>query len=1609
VPPEGPAAAISAAIIDEVTQRAAALAAPDERATLTDFVHRYYANVAVNDLRDRSVEFLSAAVYAHWQLAAVRPPGTPLVRVYTPTRQRDGWESTHTIVEIVNDDMPFLVDTVTMRLDRHGLGLHLVVHPIMRVRRDEEGRLVGLADEAGGKPESIMHVEVDRETDVDVLDATRDGLLAALGDLRAATDDWLPMLGALRRVVDDLASNPPPVGADELAEGRAFLEWMADQHFTFVGYRRYELAPHGADEALCPVGGTGLGVLRRASNDHVTALADLPPEVQRRVHEKQLLIVTKANSLATVHRPAYLDYVGVKTFDANGDVVGEHRFLGLWTSSTYTGSPIDIPVVRRKVQAVIDRAGFEPQGHDQKDLIAILENYPRDDLFQIDTDSLFDIAMGILHLQERRRVRVFVHREPYGRFVSCLVFVPRDRYTTALRLRVANLLMDAYGATEYEWNARVSESVLARLHFVLHTDTARTPDVDVAALQDRIAAATRSWADDLREALLATHGEEAGLDRFHKYSGAFPVAYQEEFGAREALADLAQLERLDAANPLAVRAGAPSAGRLDFKLYGTGEQPSLSDVLPRLRNMGVVVDDEHPFTITPPTAPASWIKYFRLRYPASTHVDAGAVQRTFEQAFLAVARGDAEDDGFNRLVLVAGLAWREVALLRAYAKYLRQLATLYSQAYIETTLAEHPDIARSLIELFVARLDPWSAGQGGDFAGALERDITTALDAVTSLDEDRILRSLFTLVRATLRTNWFQTDDDRNARPAIALKLDPGNIPDVPLPRPMFEVFVYSPRVEGVHLRSGRVARGGIRWSDRREDFRTEILDLMKAQRVKNVVIVPAGAKGGFVVKGPPPASDRDALQAEVVACYRTFIGALLDVTDNLDHGAVVPPPDVVRYDGDDPYLVVAADKGTATFSDVANEIALARGFWLGDAFASGGSAGYDHKKMGITARGAWESVKRHFRELGLDPKRDEFTVAGIGDMSGDVFGNAMLLSPHLRLVAAFDHRHVFLDPDPDPAVSFAERQRMYSLPRSSWDDYDRALLSEGGGVYPRTAKSVPVSAQVRARLGLDASVEALTPMELIKAVLRAPVDLLFNGGIGTYVKAHTESNADVGDKANDALRVDGGELRARVVVEGGNLGFTQRGRIEYALAGGNINTDAIDNSAGVDTSDHEVNIKILLDGITRTGELSIGARNALLAEMTDEVAALVLRDNYRQNRALTNAGAQSAGMVDVHTRFIQDLQREGLLDLQVEQLPDEETLAERSRNGTGLTTPELAVLLAYAKISVEDELLRSSVPDDVDFGPSLERYFPAPLQERYHDEIHAHPLRREIVATALVNAMVNRAGSTFAFRLAQETGANPADIVRAHEVSWRVFDQESLWRAIEALDHEVPAETQTEMYLESRKLVERASRWFVRNRRRPLPVASTVEYFRDRVARVSAVLPDALLGSEREWLEHETAVLASRGVPTPIASRVATLESLYTALDITDLAEQSGRDVEHVTAVYATVGDHLHVDWLRDRIVELPRDDRWHALARLALREDAYGEHRAVTAAVLAGTDPGFDAETAFKVWAAGNRPRVDRVLSILDDIRAHGVFDIGTLSVALRELRSLEPESRR
>jgi glutamate dehydrogenase len=1170
------------------------------------------------------------------------------------------------------------------------------------------------------------------------------GIEAVLRDVRKAVDDWQAMRERLAEAVEELRGDPPPVSSDELAEAVQFLEWLRDDHFTFLGFRCYDLEEQDGDEVLVARPETGLGILRDAPRS-VKRFSEQPPQVQRLAHVPEALMLTKANSKATVHRPSYMDYVGIKRFGPDGSPAGEWRFLGLYTSSVYTGTPWDIPVVRRKVEDVLDRAGLPADDHAAKDLRAVLESYPRDELFEITTDELHDIAMGIVGLQERKQVRLFQRCDRFGRYHSCLVFVPRDRYTTETRLRMQDVLAEVFDATSVDNSVRLSESVLARVHFIVHVPGA-TQVPDLEDLEQRLAETTRTWADDLGQALHDELGEERGTSLLRRYAGAFPPGYRDDHRAPVGVVDICRLEALGS-DDLSVSLYRPveeAADGLRLKLYRSGSAVMLSDVLPRLEHMGVAVTDERPYEISPAGGSPRWIYDFGLRHPRFAEVPVERIQPVFVEAFLKVWNHEVEDDGLNRLVLDPGLPWHDVALLRAYSKYLRQAATQFSEAYMQRALVMHPHIAALLRDLFAARFDPDRRDE--DRSAAVVEEIEAALEGVDSLDEDRILRSFLHLLQATLRTNaYLRGADDGAGRTHLSLKLDPSKIPGLPRPLPAYEIFVYSPRTEGVHLRGGRVARGGLRWSDRREDFRTEVLGLVKAQNIKNAVIVPVGAKGGFVLKAPP--ANRQELRDEVEECYRTFIRGLLDVTDNIVGEDVVPPDGVVRYDGDDPYLVVAADKGTATFSDTANALALERGFWLGDAFASGGSAGYDHKAMGITARGAWESVRHHFREMGVDVDSEAFTCVGIGDMSGDVFGNAMLLSEHIRLVAAFDHRHVFIDPDPDAARSFAERARLFDLPRSSWDDYDREALSPGGGVWSRSAKSIALPDEARAALDVEA--ETLTPDELIQAILRAPVDLLFNGGIGTFVKAREERHAEVGDKTTDRVRIDAVELRAKVVGEGGNLGFTQRGRVQYALAGGRINTDAIDNAAGVHTSDHEVNIKVLLDALVADGELTGKQRDALLVEMTDEVAAAVLRSNDQQNRALSRSCVHALSMADVLRRYLHHLEEEGHLDREIEHLPDDETLVERRNDGRGLTRPEFAILLATTKTALYGELLESDVCEDPWLARALQAYFPRILQERYADEIRAHRLSREIIATQVANKVVNQSGTTFLFRIA--------------------------------------------------------------------------------------------------------------------------------------------------------------------------------------------------------------------------------------------------------------------
>ena len=1564
-------------------------------AQVEEFVRQYYRWIPPEDLTGRAEIDLYGAAVAHWAFARRRKPGEASVRIYNPVFEQHGWQSTHTVVEVVSDDMPFLVDSLGMAVQRRDYGIHLFVHPVMRVTRDQDGELQQVlpAHDELGEPESVIHIEIDRQTEKTALDALKDDLLRVLGDVRAAVEDWPRMQEQARALAASLDDPPPPVEDFERLEANALLEWLADDHFVFLGYREYELATEDGEEVLRALPDTGLGILRRRRGARATKFGHLSARARALVRAPRLLILTKANSRATVHRNAHLDYIGIKRFDAEGNVVGERRFLGLYTSASYKARPHEIPLLRHKTKAVLARAAFPPGSHDEKALVDILEGLPRDELFQVGEDELYELAMAIHALNGRPRVRLFVRRDAYERFLSCLVFLPRERFNTQNRERIGAILREAFRAESVDFSLNLAESVLVRIHFIVRTGDAGLPDVDVDALEQHIVEVTRSWTDALQEALTDELGEEAGRALFRKYGNAFPTAYRADWLARAAVADVRRIEQLGRDGGLGMTLYRPleaDAHVLRCKLYRTGEPVSLSDVLPMFEHSGLKVADERPYEVTPRDAPPVWVYDFGLAHAGEVDVD--EVRDDFEDAFARVWRGEVEDDGFNALVLRARLRWRDVVVLRAIARYLRQAGTTFSDRYMEQTLARHPALARELVELFAARFDP-RRGRDAEDADAIAERIDAAIEGVASLDEDRILRNVLAVVRATLRTNHFHD------APRLVLKLDPARIPLLPAPRPRFEVFVYSPRVEGVHLRGGQVARGGLRWSDRREDFRTEVLGLMKAQMVKNALIVPVGAKGGFVVKRPP--EGREALLNEVVACYREFVGGLLDVTDNIVDGKVVPPTDVVRFDHDDPYLVVAADKGTATFSDIANAVAEEHGFWLGDAFASGGSAGYDHKRMGITARGAWESVKRHFRERGVDVQTEDFTVAGIGDMSGDVFGNGMLLSEHIRLVAAFDHRHVFLDPDPDAATSFAERRRLFELPRSSWDDYDRSLISEGGGVFPRTAKSIELSPQVRAALHLDA--ERLTPNDLIRGILRAPVDLLWNGGIGTYVRASEETDADVGDKANDGVRVTARELRCRVVGEGGNLGLTQRARVEYALAGGAINTDAIDNAAGVNTSDREVNVKILLGSVVAAGDMTLKQRDRLLADMTDEVAALVLRDNARQAEALSLAAAQAPAMLDVHDRFIRHLEHVARLDRELEALPDAEAVEARRAAGLGLTRPELAVLLAYSKITVYDALLDSELPEDPHLSRDLALYLPSPLPERFGEAMERHRLRREIIATFVTNSMVDRAGTTFAFRMQEETGASAADIARAYAVAREVFAMPPFWREVDGLGHDIAASTQLEMLLGARKLIERATRWLLRNRRRPLDIAATIADFADGARELGEALPGILVDADRDAWDTRVATLETAGIPRPLAAQAASFDAMLAVLDVVEVAAAAGQSVEAVAALHFRLGARLRLHWLRDQIAVLPRDDRWRAMARAALRDDLMTLHRELTDDVLHESPGPGSVDERLGAWMDANRATLDRSLGILDDIRAGGAYDLTTLPVALREIRAL------
>jgi glutamate dehydrogenase len=1574
--------------------------------TVEAFAPEYFNRLDPEDLAERTPEDLLGALLSHLQLGEVREPGRTKLRIFSPTAGEDGWWSRHSVIQVVNDDMPFLVDSTSLEINRQGLTLHLLVHPIYAVKRDAKGKLESIGPPphalSGTARESWMHIEIDRLIDAEQRDALAAGIERVLGDVRAAVSDWRLMLARLHEAIEELARAPGVLPRPTVTETRAFLQWLADDHMTLLGYRQHDLVEENGEPALQLVPGSGLGVLRETAAEKLSAsFSALPPQARSLARAPlPMLVVTKANTRSTVHRGGYTDYIGVKRYAANGSVIGEHRFIGLFTSTAYSARVAETPLLRGKVEAIAQRAGLPRGSHLAKSLDHILETYPRDDLFQIPDEDLYETALGIVSLGERQRLRLFLWRDPFDRFVSCLVYVPREAYSTDLRVKFQRILMAAFDGTSAEFDVMLSEALLARIHFRVRTKPGQIPAFERKDIERKLAAVARRWDDELRDAIVAAQGEGDGLVLFKQWSAAFPADYRDRVEARDAVPDVAKLAALSAAEPLGLAlyqrdAGAP--GELGLKVYRMGAPLVLSDSLPMLEHMGVRVIAETNYRIgAQDNGHAIALHDFELQAPLTGEMETETLARLFEDAFARVLRGEVESDDFNRLVLLAGLAADEIVVLRTYAKYLKQIGFAQSQATIAATLSAHPRIARMLVSLFKLRFDPQRRDEQA--ATSQVSAIEKALEKVSNLSEDRVLRQLLALVDATLRTNFWRTGIGHSGAPGprrqfLSVKLDSAKVPGLPQPRPLYEIFVYSPRFEGIHLRGGKVARGGLRWSDRPDDFRTEVLGLVKAQMVKNTVIVPVGSKGGFVLKKAPPATDREALMKEGVACYQDYLRGLLDLTDNLVGGKAVPPPQVVRIDADDPYLVVAADKGTATFSDYANAISQEYGHWLGDAFASGGSVGYDHKVMGITARGAWESVKRHFREIGLDTQTTDFTVVGIGDMSGDVFGNGMLLSPHIRLVAAFDHRHIFIDPQPATAASFAERQRLFALPRSSWADYDLNLISQGGGIWARSEKSIPISPQARAALGIAA--ERLTATELVTAILKAPVDLLYNGGIGTYVKAVSESHLEVGDRANDALRINGAELRVRVAAEGGNLGFTQRGRIEAALSGVRIYTDAIDNSAGVDTSDHEVNIKILLGLAVDEGKLTQDQRNVLLPTMTDEVAALVLRDNYFQTQALSIGRRLAAGQIDEQARFMRFLEKIGRLHRAIEFLPTDDELAERKARGLGLTTPEQAVLMAYCKMWLSDELVASDLPEDPWIGTALQRYFPAALRKSFGAYIPRHPLRREIVATHVLNSMVNRVGSTFVHGLTELTGAAASQVVRAYLLAREVFASVELWQRIEALDNKVADNVQCELVVEWRRLIARATTWFLRSRRLQEPLERGAERLLPAIAFLRTRLePEAAASAQvTAWVQA--------GVPLDLAQHVGAADRLFSALDISEIAEAGHSPLEATSEVHFGIGERLGLEKLRQQIELLPADNHWQSLAKVALADDLADLQRSIALdAVSRQSGPAADRLAA---WEARNPAAFARAKRLVAELADAASPDLAMLSVALRELRNL------
>lgn len=1574
------------------------------------FIPQFFAKMPLLDLEKVAPDHAYIVARNAFEFMQEREVGEPKIRAFKPVKRKHGWNAENWALQIVMEDMPFLVDSVRTELAQQGITVFDTVHPVLHVKRTKAGALSKLGDEESkdSQAESFIHIEMsppDGTSEKELADT----LTKLLHTIKVVVEDWKPMLDKVGDVSGRLTRQREHFEGAEIDEAKDFLKWLRNKNFVFLGYMEYQFK---ADEAeggleLVPEHDKALGIFRTQHDEfRPQALEALPKDVLHFAVQKETIQITKSNRRSLIHRPVLMDYIAIKKFDKNGNVVGECRFLGLFTSTVYYQSADNIPYIRRKIARTLERANYDPMSHNGKALKAILEFYPRDELFQINEEDLFSFSIDIMALEARPDIGLFVRKDAFERFVSCMVFIQRERFDSYLRERISKILEESYKGKISAFYTQLTDSPLARLHVIIKTKPGEIPEVDVDEVRSEISNITNAWADNLREALEERFGEKEGLHLATQFADAFSPAYINQYDVSAGVQDVAKAQEVIKGAPVAMdffRRRGDESDTFHLKLY-TYDSAPLSDMIPMLEHMGCTVVDVRPFEIRTKGKKANvMMRDFTLEIANGSALDLDTLKALFEEALIQVWVGEVEDDSFNALVLLSHLSWRKILILRAYAQYMRQIGLPYSRRYIANSLAKHPKIAKILADLFEAKFLPKNQGNKDDslFRGLLI-ELEHALDKVDSLAEDRIIRAYSDLMQATLRTNYYQGDAKGNPKPYISFKFRSAKVPNLPLPHPYAEIFVYALSTEGVHLRGDAVARGGLRWSDRHEDFRTEVLGLMKAQMVKNAVIVPQGSKGGFVVKNPPKNATREEFQQAGIASYKTFLRGLLDLTDNIVGDDIIPPKEVVRFDDDDPYLVVAADKGTATFSDIANSVSEEYGFWLGDAFASGGSVGYDHKAMGITARGAWVSVMRHFSEMGHDTQSEDFTTVGIGDMSGDVFGNGMLLSKHIRLIAAFNHRHIFIDPNPDAAKSFKERERLFALPRSGWDDYDTKLISKGGAVIERTTKAIQLSKEAQEALGTDKS--HVSPDELISIILKAPVDLLWNGGIGTYVKSELESHDAAGDRANNGLRVNGNELRAKVVGEGGNLGFTQKGRIEYALRGGRLNTDAIDNSAGVDCSDHEVNIKIALGAAVEQKKLTMKKRNTLLAEMTDEVSDLVLIDNKLQTQALTVAEGMGDALLEQQERFMNELERQGFLDRSVEFLPDAKMLNERRAAGKHLTRPELAVLLSYSKLALFRDIKGSSLLDSDYFENDLLRYFPKKMRQKYGDVIQTHRLRREIIATVITNSIINRVGITFMHSIQEQTGCHPCDIARSYIATRDLFRLREIWNAIEALDTSVSVETQVAMFASVNNFVERMTLWFLRHCEQPLDLNKIAEDYAEGIETIRRSFELMISKTLMKSYNSSSKALKEKHVPEELAKKVAALEIVSSACDIVKVASEKNLEVEVVGRVYFELGAHLRLGWLRRCAERVTTDNYWDRLAAKSIITDFFTQQRRLTALVceyLCTDDMCSDAVT---VWKESEQDAINRFMAFIQELKSHEHVDFPMLAVALHNMEHLQ-----